>query len=93
MSKKRDQYDELELALRNEVRKQQAPTKQPTKKQTFHKHQITLLYSVRHYWGGPRFSVEYTFDTFNMFEAEMQAKSKMNRERYIDIVALSTKKS
>lgn len=80
-------YQALERALSDALNGNPAPTKRTNRaRPTFKTHHITLIYSVRHSWGGRRFRVSFDYDTFNLFEAQTKAERAIRENRYIDVV-------
>lgn len=55
---------------------------------SYHRHQCTYRYSVQESWGGPRFAIEVTEDTFIREEVKRKADNLINQKGYKNVVLL-----
>lgn len=59
----------------------------------FHRHRITLKYSVQESWGGPRFVLDVSQDTFIHEEVKRKAEKLIEEKGYKNVVLLDVIKS
>lgn len=80
-------YSALEEALRDALNGG-APEK-PTHPK-YHKHEVTVRYSMRESWGGQLFVKRYTAASISEFDAHQMAKRDISNNGYIDTMWLET---
>ena len=55
---------------------------------SFHRHQITYEYSVQESWGGPRFKIQVSDDTFIREDVKRKAEKLIAAKGYTNVVLL-----
>lgn len=55
---------------------------------SFHRHQTTFKYSVQESYGGPRFILEVTDDTFIREDVKRKAENLITEKGYTNVVLL-----
>lgn len=87
------QYD-IEEALRSALngvpmpKSKNATIRKNFSPPAFHRHQTTVKYSVQESWGGPRFILEVTEDTFIREEVKRKAETIIANKGYQNVVLL-----
>lgn len=86
--------NDIEAALRAALNGQPLPkSKNATIRKnfappSFHRHQVTFKYSVQEAWGGPRFVIDVSKDTFIHDEVKQKAAALIAEKGYTNVVLL-----
>lgn len=96
--KKKDTTTAIEAQLRAALRGEALPQFRKTIRKDFnpphhHPYKTTYIYSVQEAWGGPRFHVEFSLNTFNETEVQQYAQRMIAERGYINVVLLDKVKS